>query len=276
MQRDDLKVVRYAVDRGVALITLDRPQRLNAWTARMEAEYRWALGEADRDPDVRVAVVTGEGRGFCAGADTAALDRTVEVGDHDLAAGPEQVPIPTGTDAPDGLRQRYSYPLGLDLPVVAAINGPAAGIGLVVACFTDLRFAASGAKLTTSFARLGLPAEFGISWLLPRLVGVGAAADLLLSSRVVLAEEAAAMGLVNKVLPPGELLPFTLDYARRLATELSPASLRVIKRQLWADADGDLTSSSQRAHQLMRAMTKEADFREGARALAEKRPPRFG
>ena len=272
----ELKVVRYEVADRVALVTLHRPDRLNAWTARMEAEYRSVLGDADHDPDVRVVVVTGAGRGFCAGADVAALDRTIEVGDYATAAGPEQVPIPAAADAPEALRQRHSFVLGLSVPVIAAINGPAAGVGLVVACFTDLRFAAAGAKLTTSFARLGIPAEYGLSWLLPRLVGAGPAADLLLSSRVVLAEEAAAIGLVNKVLPPDELLPFALDQARRMANELSPASLREIKRQLWLDLAGrDLATSSRHAEALMSEMMKQPDFVEGARALKEKRPPAF-
>ena len=127
-----------------------------------------------------------------------------------------------------GVRPEFDHPFafhfGLRFPVIAAINGPAAGVGLVLACFCDVRFAAAGAKLTTSSGRLGLPAEYGLSWVLPRLVGLGHAADLLLSSRVVLAEEAAEIGLVNRVLPPDELLAFTLDYAGRLATEVSPAA----------------------------------------------------
>jgi len=160
--------------------------------------------------------------------------------------------------------------------VVAAINGAAAGVGFVVACFTDIRFAAAGAKFTTSFGRLGLPAEWGVSWVLPRLVGPTHAADLLFSSRVVLAEEAAAMGLVNRVLPPDELLPFTLDYARRLATEISPSSLRVLKRQLWTGLIDPLDQVAAEAEELMVRMTAEPDFREGTAALAEKRSPRFG
>jgi enoyl-CoA hydratase/carnithine racemase len=270
------KVVRYDVDDRVALVTLHRPDRLNAWTARMEAEYRDVLGEADRDPDVRVVVVTGAGRGFCAGADVAALDRTIEVGDYHEAAGPEQVPIPFAFDAPEALRQRHSFVLGLGVPVIAAINGPAAGVGFVVACFADIRFAAAGAKLTTSFGRLGIPAEFGISWLLPRLVGTAHAADLLFSSRVVLAEEAHEIGLVNKVLPPDDLLPFALEYALRMAREVSPVSLAAMKRQLWLDLAGrDLAESSRDAEARMVEMMKQPDFVEGARALREKRPPNF-
>jgi enoyl-CoA hydratase/carnithine racemase len=272
----ELKVVRYEVDSRVAVVTLDRPERLNAWTSRMEAEYRWCMGEADCDPDVRVVVITGAGPGFCAGADSAALDKTVEMGDYEAAAGPEQVPVPAAADAPEALRQRHSFVLGLSVPVIAALNGPAAGIGLVVACFADLRFAVAGAKLTTSFGRVGLPAEYGISWLLPRLVGASRAADLLFSSRVVLAEEALTIGLVDRVLPATELLPYTLDYARRLATEISPSSLRTMKRQLWFDLAGrDLAASSVDAESRMLAMARESDFAEGARALSAKRPPRF-
>ena len=272
----DLRTVRYEVRDRVALVTLDRPDRLNAWTTRMESEYRWALGTADTDPDVRVVVVTGAGRGFCAGADVAAVDRIVdEGGDYLTASGSASVPIPVGEDAPEPLRQRHSFPAGLTKPVIAAINGPAAGIGFVLACFCDLRFAAAGAKLTTSFGRLGLPAEFGVSWLLPRLVGAGRAADLLLSSRVVLAEEAMAMGLVNDVRPADELLPFTLEYAGRMAHEISPAALQVMKRQLWSDLCGDLVTSSEEAEAVMLRMMREPDFLEGARALSEKRPPRF-
>ena len=271
----DLSVVRYEVESGVALVTLDRPDRLNAWTNKMEAEYRWALGQADTDPDVRVVVVTGAGRGFCAGADVKALDKIVEAGDYKTASGPERVPVPTGPDPRPELSQPFTFPLGLSVPVIAAINGPAAGVGFVLACFADIRFAAAGAKLTTSFGRLGLPAEWGVTWVLPRLVGAGHAADLLFSSRVVLAEEAATMGLVNRVLPPDELLPFTLDYARRMAAEISPSALRTIKRQLWAGLLDPLDEVAQEAEVLMQRMTKEHDFREGSAALAEKRAPRW-
>jgi enoyl-CoA hydratase/carnithine racemase len=271
----DLRVLRYEVDDGVALVTLDRPERLNSWTTRMATEYRWALGTADADPDVGAVVVTGAGRGFCAGADTKALDRIVEAGDYRAASPEPDVPVPAGPAPRPELSTPFSFPLGLATPVIAAINGAAAGVGFVVACFTDIRFAAAGAKFTTSFGRLGLPAEYGVSWLLPRLVGPGHAADLLFSSRIVLAEEAAAMGLVNRVLPADELLPFTLDYAHRLVTEISPSSMRVMKRQLWAGLIDPLDAVAAEAEELMVRMTAEPDFTEGTVALAEKRPPRF-
>ena len=273
------KVTTYAVDPdGVALLTLNRPDRLNAWTGRMEYEYRDAMSSAEADPEVRVVVLTGAGRGFCAGADVKALDLTRETGRYSTGLSEPMSPLPrpaAGSVRPD-FEHGFSFPLGLSKPVIAAVNGAAAGVGFVLACFADIRFAAAGAKLTTSFGRLGLPAEHGVSWVLPRLVGAARAADLLFSSRVVLAEEAEEMGLVNKVLPADELLPFTLDYARRIATEISPWSLRAMKRQLYEDLVGDLHSSASTAEKLMHEAFGSPDFEEGSSALSEKRPPRFG
>ncbi|MGH9187477.1 MAG: enoyl-CoA hydratase-related protein [Acidimicrobiales bacterium] len=268
-----LRAVRYDVTDAVAMVTLDRPERLNAWTGRMHAEYRWCLAEAERDPQVRVIVVTGEGRGFCAGADFKALDHNIEVGGYD--DGLREPPATPGHGVRPEFDRPFAFHFGLAKPVIAAVNGPAAGVGLVLACYCDLRFAAAGAKLTTSAPRLGLAAEFGLSWVLPRLVGVGHAADLLLSSRVVLAEEAAAMGLVNRVLPPAELLPFTLAYAHRLATEVSPSALRETKRQLYADLHDDVGTAVDRAVALTDRLMGGPDYREGVRAWQQKRLPRF-
>jgi enoyl-CoA hydratase/carnithine racemase len=237
----------------------------------MEHEYAWALTQADDDRNVRVVVITGAGRGFCAGADVKALDRIVEAGDYDEAGPPppaEAPPLATG--------EVHLLPARMRKPVIAAVNGPAAGVGFVVMCSADIRFAAAGAKLTTSFGRLGLPAEHGVSWVLVRLLGPGRAADLLFSSRVVLAEEAAAMGLVNAVLPADDLLPYTMEYARRLATEISPSSLAVIKRQIYDDLQRDQRSALEWSVAEMKRMVKEPDFEEGTAALGERRPPRFG
>jgi enoyl-CoA hydratase/carnithine racemase len=269
------KVTTYEVDQGVAVITLNRPDRLNAWTARMELEYRSALGDADADPDVRVAVVTGAGRGFCAGADTDALTGIVETGRYGSGrTETEPVPMPGSGVRPD-FEHGFSYPYGLSKPLIAAINGPAAGVGFVLACFADIRFAAAGAKLTTSFARLGLPAEHGVAWVLSRAIGTARAADLLFSSRVVLAEEAEAMGLVNRVLPADELLDHTLEYARRMAADVSPWSLLVLKRQLYGDQLRSLHEAALDAESLMQEAFQQTDFKEGVAALTEKRPPRF-
>jgi len=169
----------------------------------------------------------------------------------------------------------FAYHFGIPKPIIAAINGPAAGVGFVLACYCDLRFAAEGAKLTTSHGKLGLPAEYGLSWLLPRLIGVTRATDLLLSSRVVLAEEAAAIGLINQVVPPAQLLEVTYDYAARLAREVAPSSLAATKLQLYSDLHGDVASSVNDASARMATMMQGADFAEGVAALTEKRAPHF-
>jgi len=236
----------------------------------MEYEYALVLTEADADPEVRVVVITGAGRGFCAGADVKALDRISEAGDYDEATPPPPEDMP---DLATG--EVHVLPARLRKPVIAAVNGPAAGVGFVVMCSADIRFAAAGAKLTTSFARLGLPAEHGVSWLLVRLVGPGRAADLLLSSRVMLAEEAVDIGLVNAVLPPDELIPHTMAYAKRMAKELSPSALAVIKSQIYDDLERDRRSALEWSVDAMKRMVKEPDFVEGAAALGERRPPKF-
>jgi len=269
----DLHVVRYEVSDRVATVTLDRPERLNAWTGRMHTEYRWCLAQAEADPAVRVVVVTGAGRGFCAGADFRALERNVAAGGYDDGVR-EELATP-GYGVRSEFDHAFAFHYGMATPVIAAVNGPAAGVGLVLACYCDLRFAAAGAKLTTSAPRLGLPAEFGLSWVLPRLVGLGHATDMLLSSRVVLAEEAAAMGLVNRVLPPAELLPATYDYARALAHDVSPASLRETKRQIYGDLHGDVGSAVERSVTLTDEMMGGADYAEGVRAWTERRNPDF-
>ena len=267
----DYETIRYEVDGRVGICTLDRPERLNAWSNRMAEEYRHALDAADADPAVRVIVVTGAGRGFCAGADTSSLS--------DKAAGLPYEPLPVtgrGLVRAD-FDHPVSFPLGLSTPVIAAVNGAAAGVGFALICFCDLRFAAAGAKLTTSFARLGLPAEHGVSWILPRLIGPANAADLLLSSRVVRAEEALALGLVNRVVPPEQLLAATLDYARAMAEGCAPTSLAMIKRQLYDDLlSHDLDGSTRRSITMAQDAISGPDFAEGVAALGERRPPDFG
>ncbi len=267
----ELKTIVYAVDREVATITLNRPDRLNAWTGRMHAEYRWALDQAERDAAVRVIVVTGAGRAFCAGADFNALDGHIEKGRYDPGT-PDDMARPGYGVRPE-FDAEFAYHFGLTKPTLAAINGPVAGVGLVLACFLDLRFAATGAKFTTAHGKLNLPAEYGLSWLLPRLIGVTRANDVLLSSRTFLAEEAYELGMLNRVLPAAELLPHVYEYARTLAATVSPASLRETKRQIYADLHGDVGSSVRESRRLLDRMMGEKDFAEGVRAFQQKRPP---
>lgn len=274
MDDHELKVTRWRVEDQVATITLDRPAELNAWTGRMATEYRALLARAADDDAVRVVVVTGSGRGFCAGASTRALDGHVARGGYDPGT-PADIATPGYGVRPE-FDADFAYHFGVPKPIIAAVNGPAAGVGLVLACYCDLRFAAAGAKLTTAHGRLGLPAEFGLSWLLPRLVGVTRAADLLMSSRVVLAEEAADMGLVNRVLPPGDLMAAVADYAGQLARSVSPASMAATKHQLYADLHRDVRSAVADADARLRAAMAGPDFAEGVAALRARRPPVFG
>jgi enoyl-CoA hydratase/carnithine racemase len=270
----ELKVVRYEVADRIATVTLNRPERLNSWSGRMHAEYRYAIALAEADPLVRVVIVTGAGRGFCAGADSRALEGHVERGGYDPGT-PAAMSNPGYGVRPE-FDANFAFHFGLTKPVIAAINGPAAGVGLVLACYADVRFAAAGAKLTTSHGKLGLPAEYGLSWLLPRIVGLTHANDLLLSSRIVRAEEALGMGLLNAVLPPEQLLPHTTAYARQLASTVSPSSMAETKRQIYTDLHRDVGSAVREADALLNRMTREADYREGVAAFIGKRPPEFG
>ena len=265
--------VRYDSADGVAVVTLNRPERGNAWTGRMEAEYRRALTRAETDPDVAVVIITGAGRHFCVGADTRALDRISGTGVYDDGV---RAPLAQPAPHPDpDLGGRHSFLWAMSKPVIAAVNGAAAGIGFVIACYADLRFATEGAKFTTATARLGLPVEFGLSWLLPRLVGIGRAAELTFGSPVISAEEAERMGLVNLVIPGESLLPETLDYARRMARECAPSSLRAAKAQLYTDLRGTLAASEADYFRRLDEMTGGPDFAEGVAALVGRRAPNF-
>jgi enoyl-CoA hydratase/carnithine racemase len=253
-------VVQMAVDERVALLTLNRPQRLNAWTDEMEHVYFGLLDECAASDQVRVIVVTGAGRGFCAGADMQQLQDL-----SDGALDQEQRKA----------RRPQNFPLSVPKPIIAAINGPCAGIGLVQALMCDIRFGAEGAKLTTAFARRGLVAEHGISWILPRLIGPARALDLLLSGRVVYAEQAAALGLLNRVVAPERLLDETMAYARDVAVNCSPASMATMKRQVYADYEHTLTQAIAAADQLMVASFGAPDFAEGVASFVERREPSF-
>jgi len=274
----ELRATRYEVVGHVARLTLDRPHRGNAWTGRMHLEYRWAMTEAEADPDVRVVVVTGaegtDGRtAFCVGADAQALAGHVDKGGYDDGLRGEEPPMPPV--APP-FAADFAFQLGMRTPVVAAVNGAAAGVGLAIACFADVRFAVEDAKLTTAAPKLGLPAEYGLSWLLPRLVGAGRAADWLLSGRVFRTQEAAEVGLFSAVLPVDALAAHAGAYAADLARHVSPASVATTKAQLWGDLlHGDPAASVRRSVELLREMATGPEFAEGSRALSERRPPEF-
>jgi len=261
------EVVQQTIEDGVAVLTLNRPDRLNAWTAEMEHVYFGTLERCAAAEDVRVIVVTGAGRGFCAGADMQELQTLGQEGVQALQA---LQALPAAAD-----RRAQTFPQSIPKPIIAAINGACAGIGLVQALMCDLRFAAEDAKLTTAFSRRGLVAEHGISWILPRLVGPARALDLLLSGRVVLGREAAALGLVNRALAGETLLEHALAYARELAVNCSPASMATMKRQVYADLDSALPDALAEADRLMLASFSAPDFVEGVTSFVEHREPTF-
>lgn len=254
------EAVLYEVRDRVALVTLNRPERLNAWNGDLAAGYFGSLDRAAADPEVGAIVVTGAGRGFCAGADMDVL-QGIEAGGGEGGGARET------RDA--------TYAMSIPKPVIAAVNGACAGLGLVHAVACDVRFAAEGAKFTTAFSRRGLIAEHGISWTLPRLVGQANALDLLMSGRVVLADEARELGLVSRVYPADQLLDETLAYARDMATNAAPISMAVIKHQVYNHPLLPLDQAMDESNGFMRASLKRSDFKEGVSSFLEKRPPAF-
>jgi enoyl-CoA hydratase/carnithine racemase len=249
--------VLYRVEDAVAIVTLNRPERLNAWTPSLETAYFDCLAEATASSEVAAVVVTGAGRGFCPGADMNYL--------QELGAG--------------GTRERdprpMTFPMQVPKPMIAAINGACAGLGLVQALMCDLRYAAAGAKFTTAFSRRGLVAEHGSSWLLPRMIGTSRALDLLLSGRVFTSEEAYELGVVNRVVAVESVLAEAVDYARELAANCSPASLAAIKGQVYRHYTVDLETARRESDRLMGISLAGPDFTEGVASFVEKRPPHF-
>lgn len=258
-------VVLYEVrDTGVAVVTLNRPERMNAWGDGLAAAFYAVLDSAEADPAVRAVVLTGSGRAFCAGAD---------MGDLSSISG---TAIGGDTDVDKLVGERHPlFVTTLRKPVIAAINGACAGIGMTQALMCDVRFVARSAKFTTAFARRGLIAEYGISWILPRLIGVSAALDLLLSGRKVGAEEAVELGLAKEVVADDDLLQRAIAYAEDIAAQCSPSSLAVIKQQVYSDIMRDVVSASARAETLMHESLQRPDVIEGITSFFEKRPPQF-
>lgn len=255
-------VVRYELDGGIATLTLNRPERRNAWTIAMHKRYWSLLEQCDGDPAVRVIVVTGAGTSFCPGADTESLRGYTETGEYD--------PLASTITQPDW------YPMTVRKPVIAAINGACAGFGLAVAMMCDIRIAASGAKMTTAFARRGLPALHGVAWLLPRLVGTGRATELLLSGRTFSTEEAASFGLVHQVVAPDEVVTVAHAYAADLIANCSPSSWMHMKQQLLLADQQAFPEAVEEAGRRELPALSSPDFHEGVRSFIERRPAVFG
>jgi enoyl-CoA hydratase/carnithine racemase len=272
----DYEEICYEVTDPVATITLNRPWALNAWTDLMGAEMRHAVAQAEADRAVVGIVLTGAGRGFCAGADMKRLSAVStghyesDAGGGDLAANPGDPAF--GDDLHNGT---YTYLMSVPKPVIAAINGPVAGMAVPIALACDIRFMAQDAVLMTAFSQRGLVAEWGTSWMLPRLVGTAVALDLLFSSRKVTGAEAAAMGLVNAALPKDQVLAHAQQYVRDLAATSSPASMAIIKRQVYQQLHAGLLAAEREAQALMLESFRRPDFREGVQSYLDKRPPQF-
>jgi enoyl-CoA hydratase/carnithine racemase len=262
--------ILYRVDGPVATVTLNRPEQMNALTKVLEAELRSAIEQAGRDPVVRAIVLTGAGRAFCAGMDMAEL---AVLPPEDIQA--EEWMRPYDMNRRADYQTRYTYFPAAPKPIISAINGAAAGLGLVMALYSDFRIASEKAVFATAFAKRGLIAEHGIAWMLPRIVGHANATDLLLTSRKIDAAEALSMGLVHRVVAADELLQKAHALATVLSTEVSPRSVRVMKQQLWEAPCQTLGEAVALANAEMVQSIRSEDFTEGIQHFVERRPARF-
>jgi enoyl-CoA hydratase/carnithine racemase len=244
-------------DQGVLVLTLSRPGRRNMWTVTMEDEFYAGLDRATSDARVRMIVVTGAGHDFCPGLDPDVLDQIRGGSRYTINRRPQ------------------TYATTVPKPIVGAINGACAGIGLVQALCFDYRFAVRGAKFTTAFSRRGLPAEDASAWMLTRLAGPAHAMDLLISGRVFKAEEAERLGVVQQLSEPGEVLDDAVAYARQVAASVSPVAMAMIKSQVWRDCETTMEQARVRAQHLLTQAKAQPDFQEGVGSLVDKRPPQF-
>ena len=271
--------ILYDISGKIATITLNRPEKLNAWTGIMEQEVRAALIEATDDDGVGVIILTGAGRGFCSGADMNNLN-TLQQGASGGGPTSDSVrsvnnAVPGGLSLSNDYSLRYTYFPTVPKPIIAAINGPAAGLGMIMSLYCDVRFASDAAVFSTAFARRGLIAEHGISWMLPKLIGLQNALDLTLTARKFTAAEAKDMGLVSKVFPMESFMDDVHAYAMEMANMVSPRSVRVMKRQIYQAMLNSLEHSVLSANSEMPASFESEDFKEGVAHFVERRAPKF-
>ena len=265
--------ITYQAANLVATITLNRPDKLNAWTQKMEEELAVAIRSASQDDQVRVIILTGAGKGFCAGADMSLLSEISQ--ESAPRAGRFLVDMEMGDDVPADFRKKHAWLLSVPKPIIAAINGPAVGLGFVVPLYCDFRFASEKARFSVIFSKRGLVAEYGLAWMLPRLVGVPNAVELMFTSKMVDAHEALRIGLVSRVLPEENFLEAVQEFARELAVTVSPRSLRVMKRQIYTGLLQNLDQAYDTALEEMRGSFGTEDFREGVAHFLEKRAAAF-
>ncbi|MEM7079361.1 MAG: enoyl-CoA hydratase-related protein [Pseudomonadota bacterium] len=268
--------INYQVENPVAIIALNRPDALNAITGRMQAELKHALAAAENDENVVGIVLTGEGRGFCAGADIGGLQSTAagEAGGQreDLSAYDAN---PGNPAMGDNFKVTFSYLLSISKPLIAAINGPCAGLGFVFASLCDMRFVERQAKFTTAFSNRGLIAEHGSSWILPRLLGPSRALDILWSGRKFTGEEAERLGLADRLCEEGRSREDASNYIKMLAETAAPQSIKMMKAQVYRHLNMELEDAMNESNAWMADSLKADDFKEGVSSFVERRPPNF-
>ncbi len=272
---NDYAEVIYEVSDHIATVTLNRPERLNALTAVMMLELQDAMVRAGEDPDVGAVVLTGAGRGFCAGAD---MDMLKAVGGDSRASDGSETPLEPrapSAEALEDFRRQNAYFPSIPKPVVCAVNGPSAGLGFVLTLYCDIRVASTTARMGTIFSRRGLVAEYGVGWLLPRMIGIANAADLLFSGRMIDPQEALRMGLVSRVVEADGLAASVRDQVLEMVNLASPRSIAVMKKQIYEGLLQPLGEHLDSAHGEMLESLKSQDFKEGVAHFLEKRPPKF-
>ena len=265
--------VLYEKKDGVAIVTMNRPERLNAVNDAIRAGLREKLDDAAKDDEVKVIIVTGAGRGFCAGADMDGLAATSQGESQGSQVEAEEREY-TANEV-KGFEGGFSYFPTIPKPIIAAINGPTAGVGFIMALFADIRFAKKGAVFSSAFSKRGLIAEWGVGWILPRLVGIARANDILFSSRKFNAEEAEHMGIVNKTFSEEDFDNAVFEYAADLAKNVSPRSLRIMKQQIYNAQGETIKENLDSSMQAMLESFKAEDFKEGVSHFVEKRDAKF-
>lgn len=270
--------ILYEVKNRCALITFNRVKEMNAWNKQMGREVRHALARAEDDKNVFGIVITGNGKAFCPGADMMELSQMGKKGDvikqekqdDGLQANPGTLELPEAF-----AKGIHAYFATIAKPIIAAVNGPAAGLGFSIALRCDMRFFSESAFVSASFSKLGLPAEASVAWILPKLIGLEASFDILLSSRKVFANELKELRLATRICKPETLVQEAVDYINELSESCSPASMAMIKAQLYRDLHRDPDTSLEEVTGLIFQSIKSADFREGVKAFMEKRKPEF-
>ena len=267
--------ILYEHSGAVAVLTMNRPDTLNALTDRTQAEIRHALDQSERNPDVIGTVLTGAGRGFCSGVDMNALGAMSEAGRRLGAEHGDLKADPGNPDHDPNFSIGTAYFLGLRKPLIAAINGACAGLGFSYATFCDLRFVDRSAKFTTAFAQRGLIAEHGNSWMLPRIIGPAHALDILWTSRKFDADEAYRIGYANRLSDPGEVVADAVAFLQEISEKCAPASLMLMKKQIYRHLNTELAPAMTESNTWMDESLARGDFKEGVNSFVEKRPPQF-